>query len=71
MDAIDTTINRILIYMLQNLDGFDVVKIEADIVKQSLAWSNLMFGHTETTTDRLARSQELLHFCTDGENEGQ
>lgn len=53
--------------MLQILDGFDVVKIEADIMKQSLAWTNMMFRHTESNIDRLARSQELMYFCTDGE----
>ncbi|XP_077080311.1 sperm-associated antigen 17 [Siphateles boraxobius] len=47
------------------LDGFDVVKIEADIMKQSLVWTNLMFRQSESTTVRLARSQELMHFCTD------
>lgn len=57
--------------MLQILDGFDVVKIEADIMKQNLLWTNLMFRHTERTTVRLARSQELMHFCTDGEKQGQ
>ncbi|CAM4718238.1 unnamed protein product [Leuciscus chuanchicus] len=50
---------------LPMLDGFDVVKIEADIMKQSLLWTNLMCRHTESTTVRLARSQELMHFCTD------
>ncbi|XP_067270329.1 sperm-associated antigen 17 isoform X2 [Pseudorasbora parva] len=53
------------LHRLPILDGFDVVKIEADIMKQSLVWTNLMFRHTESTTDRLARSQELMHFCTD------
>nr|XP_009302096.1 sperm-associated antigen 17 isoform X2 [Danio rerio] len=47
------------------LDDFDVVKTEADIMKQSHEWTSLMSRHTESTTDRLTRAQELLHFCTD------
>ncbi|XP_043103168.1 LOW QUALITY PROTEIN: sperm-associated antigen 17 [Puntigrus tetrazona] len=52
-------------YQLPVLDGFDIIKIEADIMKQSHVWTNLMSRHTKSTTDRLTRSQELLHFCTD------
>uniref|UniRef100_A0A9J8D8E4 Si:dkey-208b23.5 n=1 Tax=Cyprinus carpio carpio TaxID=630221 RepID=A0A9J8D8E4_CYPCA len=47
------------------VNGFDVIKIEADIMKRSHVWTNLMSRHTESAIDRLTRSQELLHFCTD------
>ncbi|XP_056319183.1 sperm-associated antigen 17 [Danio aesculapii] len=47
------------------LDDFDVVKTEADIMKKSHEWTSLMSRHTESTSDRLTRAQELLHFCTD------
>ncbi len=57
--------------MLQVLDGFDVIKVEADIMKQSRVWTNLMSRHTESAIDRQTRSQELLHFCTDSEEERQ
>ncbi|XP_048067291.1 sperm-associated antigen 17 isoform X1 [Megalobrama amblycephala] len=53
------------LHQLPILDGFDVIKIEADIMKQSLAWTNVMFRHAESNIDRLARSQELMYFCTD------
>ncbi|XP_050972826.1 sperm-associated antigen 17 [Labeo rohita] len=53
------------LYQLPVLDGFDVIKIEADIMKQSHVWTNLMSRCTESAIDRLTRSQELLHFCTD------
>ncbi|XP_042617756.1 sperm-associated antigen 17-like isoform X2 [Cyprinus carpio] len=53
------------LHQLPVLDGFDVIKIEADIMKRSHVWTNLMSRHTESAIDRLTRSQELLHFCTD------
>ncbi|XP_016389993.1 sperm-associated antigen 17 [Sinocyclocheilus rhinocerous] len=53
------------LHQLPVLDGFDVIKIEADIMKQSHVWTNLMSRHAESAIDRLTRSQELLHFCTD------
>ncbi|XP_058641173.1 sperm-associated antigen 17 isoform X2 [Onychostoma macrolepis] len=53
------------LHQLPVLDGFDVIKIEADIMKQSHVWTNLMSRHTESAINRLTRSQELLHFCTD------
>ncbi|XP_039520361.1 sperm-associated antigen 17 [Pimephales promelas] len=59
----DESARRLL--QLPILDGFDVAKIEADIMKKSLVWTDLMVRHTESTTVRLARSQELMHFCTD------
>ncbi len=62
---------KVLYLCIQVLDGFDVIKIEADIVKQSHVWINLMSRHTESTINRLTRSQELLHFCTDSEEERQ
>lgn len=61
----------VLMHMLQVLDGFDAIIIEADIMKQSHVWTNLMSRHTESAIDRLTRSQELLHFCTDSEEERQ
>ncbi|RXN12381.1 DENN domain-containing 2D-like isoform X1 [Labeo rohita] len=61
-----TSVPLILHCMLEQvLDGFDVIKIEADIMKQSHVWTNLMSRCTESAIDRLTRSQELLHFCTD------
>ncbi|XP_026067184.1 sperm-associated antigen 17 isoform X2 [Carassius auratus] len=53
------------LHQLPVLDGFDVIKTEADIMRQSHVWTNLMSRHTESATYRLTRSQELLHFCTD------
>uniref|UniRef100_A0A673LSU8 Si:dkey-208b23.5 n=1 Tax=Sinocyclocheilus rhinocerous TaxID=307959 RepID=A0A673LSU8_9TELE len=40
-------------------------QLPVNIMKQSHVWTNLMSRHAESAIDRLTRSQELLHFCTD------
>ncbi|XP_056585787.1 sperm-associated antigen 17 isoform X4 [Triplophysa dalaica] len=53
------------LHQFSALDGFNPIKIEADIMKQSLVWTGLVSRFPESSSDRLSRSQELWHFCTD------
>ncbi|XP_055023578.2 sperm-associated antigen 17 [Misgurnus anguillicaudatus] len=52
------------LHQLSVRDGFDAIKIEADIMNKSYVWTSLMSRFPASSYDRLSRSQELRHFCT-------